>query len=185
MMRSRTLRAIEYADLIGIPFEDGGASSAGTNCVGVGRMALERMGATLAPGDLPLSADDLCGALRSLEVDATASAWIEVGRDSGAARRLGDVLVSKAEDGSHVAVLVDETRRLCVTACAPVDREVEVWVDHAGVPVLIEEGDSTDGLAQRTDTVRIREGTTFAMRAAQVRGVIGVYRLKQLAEGSD
>ena len=173
-------KMIEYADLIGIPFKDGGASKQGANCVGIGRLALERLGAVLAPGDLPLTPEALVASVLALEADPSGSAWEHIGDHPDAATQLGDVVVSRSGGGSHVAVLVDASRRIVLTAAAPIEREVTIWVDEDGEPFDLEPDEDPDGLTQRTDRVLVRAGGTFACRASAVRGVVGVYRLKQL-----
>lgn len=171
-------RSIEYADLVGIPFADGGASLEGANCVGVGRLAFERMSVKLPPGALPLTDSELAAALASLIASPEDSPWVVAGANTEAATRLGDVVLSQTPEGSHVAVLVDEVRRVAITACAPLYRDVTIWVDAEGEPVEDPDDDKKDDLQQRTDRVLIREGQTFATPANRIRGCVGVYRLK-------
>lgn len=146
--------SIDFDDLIGIPFLDGGQSSAGTNCAGVGRMALERMGAVLRPEDLPVTDGALVRACVALASSPGDSAWEHLGAEVGLARALGDLVLSRSAEGSHVAVMVDTERRICLSACAPIERGGEV----------------------------LRRGETFACPARRISGVVGVYRLRQLAE---
>lgn len=144
--------SIPIDDLIGITFLDGGSTVAGANCVGVGRMALERIGAVLEPGDLPLTDKALVSAVTALADNPGQSAWTYLGRQYGAATRLGDLVLSRTADGSHVAVMVDSDRRICITACQPIKRDGEL----------------------------IRKGETYACASRRIRGVFAVYRLKQL-----
>lgn len=149
------MSSIDFDDLIGIPFLDGGQSDAGANCVGVGRMALERMGATLEPGDLPLTDEALLSACAALASAPALSPWDYLGGHVGAATLLGDLVLSRTREGTHVAVMVDTGRRLCITACQPIEQDGEV----------------------------VREGVTYACQARRIRGVFAVYRLKQFAGG--
>ena len=59
-------KTIDYSDLIGLPYKPGGSDESGTDCVGVGKLALERMGAPLEGGDLPLDESDLWASLADL-----------------------------------------------------------------------------------------------------------------------
>lgn len=168
-MRTPSKR-IDYSDLIGLPYEPGGATAKGCDCVGVGSLALKRMNAPLHPGDLPLSETDLQASLHELAGGSEESPWEQVGLATGDATRLGDIVLSETPDGSHIAVLVDEARRIALTACAPLYREQE---DPDG------ELDQ-DGL-RPLHTVLVREGQTFACPVRRIRGCLGVYRLRRWA----
>lgn len=153
MIRPRTAKIL-FGDLVGLPYVAGGSSEEGCDCIGIGRMALERMGAPLEEGDLPVTEGDLWANIERLIGDES-SPWEEVGSDSTSARLLGDMLLSQTPDGAHVAVLVDEVRKIALTAC----------------PALYaEDGEMT------------REGRTFACAARRIPGVVGVYRLKRWGE---
>ena len=159
---------IDYSDLIGLPYEPGGSSAKGYDCVGVGSIVLQRMDAPLEPGDLPLSEGDLQASLHELSGTPGESPWEYIGMMAHAATRLGDIVLSETPDGSHIAVLVDEARRIALTACAPLYREME---DSDG------ELDA-DGL-RPLHTVLVREGQTFACPVRRIRGCLGVYRLRR------
>ncbi len=168
----RTLaKKIDFGDLVGLPYEEGGASRSGCDCIGVGSLALQRMDAPLEPGDLPLTEEALWSSLLALSGDPGSSPWEQVGTATEAARHLGDIVLSETSDGSHVAVLVDESRRIVLTACAPLYREEE---DPDAEPLF----------CGRTPlrSVLAREGQTFACAARRVRGCVGVYRLRRWGE---
>ena len=164
-------RKIEFGDLIGLPYEVGGSSLSGCDCVGVGSLALHRMDAPLEPGDLPLTETDLWDSLQGLTGDPDSSPWEQVGTTTDAARVLGDIVLSDTHDGTHVGVLVDEGRRIVLTACAPLYREED------DPDVEVEEGEE-----QPTRSVLVREGQTFACAARRIRGCKGVYRLRRWGE---
>ncbi len=169
-MRAPT-KTIDFSDLVGLPYEIGGSSRSGCDCVGVGSLALHRMDAPLEPGDLPLTEADLWLSLQALSEDSAESPWVLVGTTTDAAKRLGDIILSETADGSHVGVLVDESRRIVLTACAPLYREEE---DPRADP-------DEDG-ERPLRTVLAREGQTFACAARRVRGCQGVYRLRRWGE---
>ncbi len=160
------LERIDYSDLIGLPYVRGGATREGLDCVGIGRLALERMGAPLEPGDLPATEDDLQASLFQLGGMPGRSPWIHLGALASHATRLGDIVLSTSPEGSHVGVMVDAPRRLVLTACAPLYRTQE---DPDADP-------GPDGL-QPVQEVLVRVGQTFALPARRIRGVHGVYRL--------
>jgi hypothetical protein len=126
------------------------------------------MDAPLEPGDLPLTESDLWISLQALSGDSASSPWEQVGTTTDAARLLGDIVLSETSDGAHVGVLVDESRRIVLTACAPFYREEE------DPDVEVEEGEE-----QPTRSVLVREGQTFACAARRIRGCKGVYRLRR------
>ncbi len=148
--------SIKFDDLLGIPFLDGGASLDGASCVGIVRMALERLGAVLSDEDLPLTDADAMRSCASIHSDPGGNAWEYLGAEVGRARALGDLVLSRTPEGSHVAVVVDSERRICISACTAIERDGEV----------------------------VRRGETFASPARRIRGVVGVYRLKQFVEGA-
>ncbi len=167
-------RKIKFGDLVGLPYEAGGSSLSGCDCVGVGALALHRMDAPLEPGDLPLTEADLWASLQALSNDSAESPWMLVGTTTDAARLLGDIVLSETSDGSHVGVLVDESRRIVLTACAPLYREEENLDVHVEILLEVEEGEE-----QSTRSVLVREGQTFACAARRIRGCKGVYRLRR------
>lgn len=165
-------KSIEYADLIGLPYKPGGSNERGADCVGVGRMALERMGAPLEGGDLPLDETDLWASLADLAASPSESPWILLGPETAAATRLGDIVLSQTKDGAHVAVLVCERRRIVLTACAP------MWADHADTNAEPDQ----DGVYP-LKSVLVREGQTYACAARRIHGCVGVYRLRRWGAG--
>ena len=159
---------IDYSDLIGLPYEAGGSSPEGCDCVGVGRLALLRMGAPLEDGDLPTDEAALWASLSALSGDPHESPWLEIGSTTGRATRLGDIVLARSSGGSHVGVLVDEKRHILLTACAPLWRMIAdpgVDLPELGDPPLV--------------PLLVREGVTYATPARRVRGCIGVYRLRR------
>lgn len=148
--------SIDFRDLVGIPFLDCGESPEGASCVGVCRMALARMGAVLEPADLPLTEEAAAASCAAIQDRPEQSAWEFLGAAVGHARALGDLVMSRTSRGSHVAVIVDTDRRLAITACAATDRDGHV----------------------------VRTGVTYVCATRRIRGVLGVYRLKQLAGGA-
>ncbi len=163
-----TPRKIEYADLVGIPYAEGGATKRGCNCVGVGKLALDRMCAPLEPGDLPTDEVALWASVTELSEDPKSSPWVCIGMDARCATQLGDMILSQAEDGSHVGVLVDGPRRMVLTACAPLYR------DEPDPEAEVEKGQE-----RPTRRVLASEGRTFALPARRIRGCVGVYRLRR------
>lgn len=101
---------IEYADLIGMPWED-------ADCRSIALEALDRAGLTVPGRDawtspsVEFSEDGLAAYL----ADWSAS-WDEIPR----AEKLGDVILSTSiEAGArtpHLSVIVDEVRRLAITS---------------------------------------------------------------------
>ncbi len=162
------MQSIDYSDLIGLPYEAGGSSPEGCNCLGVGRLALLRMGAPLEDGDLPTDETAMWASLADLSGDPSESPWMEMGSTTDKATRLGDVVLSRTSEGSHVGVLVDEKRHILLTACAPLWRMIPdpaVDTPADGDPAMV--------------PFLVREGVTYACPARRVRGCIGVYRLRR------
>lgn len=90
------------ADIIGVRWVAHGRDKKGIDCAGVAALVLARLGFKVPSSAWTWSGSDQ---------------WIHVGEDAGDASELGDVIVSKTEDGVlHVSVLVDKATRACATA---------------------------------------------------------------------
>lgn len=129
-------REIDYADLVvgpegrGVPFVAGSVDpSVGLDCKGVAWLALRRCGLDV-PAHAILVED------RASDPDAGAEAWSAyLAETEGSwapvdrAERLGDLVASRSTvhpHGPHVSVLVDESRRLAISA----NRDSGVVVEH-------------------------------------------------------
>lgn len=153
------IRLPSYRDLVGLPYDPEDGDGPGTNCVGVGRSWLERLGAPLEAGDLPTSESSLWDNLEQLAADPSSSPWRLVGEDAAAASRVGDVILSRGPEGAHVSTVVSLLPVRALTAVGPLYR--------------------TEGEGEGRREVLIREGRTFVCPVRRIRGVVGVYRLRR------
>src|SRR3954464_9164867 len=115
---------VDVSNLLGIPYLLGGVNPReGVDCRWTARAALELIFPDLESHEFPLSADEEEVMLTRIRAGETN--WIKVGESAAAARKIGDVLHGRGEEGqSFVAVVVDQVTPLAITATK--DRRVHV-----------------------------------------------------------
>jgi hypothetical protein len=120
-------RAADVVDLLGIPWER-------QDCAELAQRALAACGIPVPAHALArFDRNDAHGLQAFLK--GLGGRWIDIGFMPADARKLGDVIVTRYAEGlMHLAVLVDEERRLALTtssrsrsACVRVDRMTATW----------------------------------------------------------
>ena len=105
---------VDYADLIDIPFEMGGRTLDGIDCVGISKMILERRGVKVPPGAFPeeyLTVEEVCAHIQVQSATVSASPWSKhwdmVPR---AMVQAGDMAFFSDGRRAHVAVIVSRRK---------------------------------------------------------------------------
>lgn len=99
-----------HTDLVGRPYLEGGGDPAeGLSCSGAVLELLRRLGFEVPPGALPLGHDRSSACLA--DAASEASPWVRVGSTLAAAKRPGDVVLMRLQNGRHhvAAALGDGT----------------------------------------------------------------------------
>lgn len=108
---------VDVSHLVGLTYQLGGTDprNGGVDCRFVTREALELIFEDLEGDEFPLSADE--EEVMLTRVRAGETRWDKIGESAATARKLGDVLHGKNEEGgSYVAVVVDSVTPLALTA---------------------------------------------------------------------
>lgn len=114
-----TTLKIDVSHLVGLPYQLGGVSprDGGVDCRWSTREALNLIFPDLEPHEFPISADE--EEIMLTRIRAGETRWHKVGESAAAARKIGDVIHGRGEDGrSYVAVVVDQVTPLALTADA-------------------------------------------------------------------
>lgn len=112
---------VEYRDLLRVPYAEHSRDvGVGLNCAGVCDVVMQRLGHP--PATVPVTEDDFARAVFDGGFGWDGAEWEQIGQDPAAARREGDVVLSRDGRGVHSSIVVDAARR--VVLCASEGRGV-------------------------------------------------------------
>lgn len=113
--------AVDYRDLLSLPYAAHSRDVAvGLNCAGVCDHVMQRLG--YPAGTVPVTEDDFARAAFDGGFGWDGAEWKQIGQDTAAARREGDVVLSRDRRGVHSSIVVDAARR--VVLCSAEGRGV-------------------------------------------------------------
>lgn len=131
---------VDVSHLIGIPYQLGGVNPReGVDCRFIVREALDLIYPDLEGDEFPLTADEEEIMLTRLR--AGEARWHKVGESAAAARKIGDVLYGKGEDGqAFVAAVVDQVTPLAITASKGRGVHVRTLRRYPGIEAVFRRG---------------------------------------------
>jgi hypothetical protein len=127
---------VDVSHLLGIPYELGGTNPReGVDCRWTARAALELIFEDLESHEFPISADE--EEIMLTRIRARETHWVKIGESAAAARKIGDVLHGRGEEGqSFVAVVVDQVTPLAITATKNRKVHVRTLRNYPGIEAV-------------------------------------------------
>lgn len=132
---------VDVHELLGTPYRCEGTNprDGGVDCLFASRFALERIFPDLEADEFPVTPSEEF--VMRLRIRQGRTRWQKVGESAAAATKLGDVIQGRKPDGgAYVAVVVDQVKRMAISAMPERGVFLQPLKSFSGVELVLRRG---------------------------------------------